>query len=145
MQHRFIKQFYLLIAALIMVGCSTISVFNQKGYEQATSLKVDALALMDKAIDPYADHEKEIKILKTELDKAYEYAKGRPQNSETTDQWLIIKSPERNSLGGFMKKWKQEKALMAGIITEAKILVSDGFDTVIELESGKRKPNEGKN
>jgi len=126
----------------LLAGCSTIGPFSQKGYEQATSLKAEALATMDKAIEPFSTQKQGVEALKLNVEKAYEYAKGRPQNEETTSQWEIIRDPSRNSLGGFLKRWEDSQALKRDFIQEAKELVSDGFDTVIELESGKRKPTD---
>lgn len=130
-------------AVILLAGCSTIAPFSQRAYEQATSLKVDALATMDKAAGPYASQKQSVDALKLNIEKAYEYAKGRPQNEETTGQWAIIKDPSRNSLGGFLKRWEDKSTLGEAFIQEAKGVVSDGFDSVIELESGKRKPTEG--
>lgn len=137
------RQFGWLVALVFMTGCSTIAPFSQKAYEQATSLKVEALATMDTASEPYANHKQSVDVLKINVEKAYEYAKGRPQNEESTKQWAIIKDPSRNSLGGFLKLWEDKSTLNNSFIQEAKGVVSDGFDYVIGLESGKRKPNEG--
>lgn len=136
-------QLAVIIAIGLLTGCSTISPFSQKAYEQATSLKVEALATMDKATDPFSSHQQAVEILKLNIEKAYEYAKGRPQNEDTTKQWAIIKDPSRNSLGGFLKRWEDKQTLTHAFIQEAKGLVSDGFDTVIELESGKHKTSDG--
>jgi hypothetical protein len=137
------RQFVWLTALVFLAGCYTIAPFSQKAYEQSTSLKVEALATMDKASEPYANQKQLVDALKLNVEKAYEYAKGRPQNEETTKQWLIIKDPSRHSLGGFLKRWEDKSTLDKTFIQEAKGVVSDGFDTIIELESGKRKPSEG--
>jgi hypothetical protein len=130
------------LALVMLAGCTTIGPFNQKAYEIATSLKVDALTTMGKAAEPFANQQKEVEALKMNMEKAYEYAKGRPKNEISANQWAIIINPSRNSLGGFLKRWEEESTLNSGFIEEAKKLVSDGFDTVIELESGKRKISE---
>jgi len=49
-----------------------ISTFDQYAYIQTTSLKVDALNLMDRATEDYTAHEQEVKAVLTKLDKAYE-------------------------------------------------------------------------
>ncbi|MCL6099013.1 MAG: hypothetical protein M1391_10600 [Bacteroidetes bacterium] len=132
-------QFKLLLIATLIVGCSSSAIFNQKAYEQATSLKVDVLNLMDKATGLYADNEKEINELKINVEKAYQYCLGLPNNDETIKQWEIIKDPERNSIMGFLKRWEAQKQLKRDFIDDAKSLVSDGFDQIIGLESGKVK------
>lgn len=135
------KYLYLsLIVAITIAGCTNLqALYNEKAYAQAVSLKIEALDLMDKATDPYEEHQESVDSLKKELSKAYEYAKGRPSNQESTRQWELMKDPERNLLGGFLHRWEQEGTLSTGFIDEAKDLISDAFDTIIELESGKRK------
>jgi hypothetical protein len=129
----------------VLMGCpNSITLYSPKAYEQATSLKVEALTLMDRATEPCTKHKAAIAALKIDLEKAYEYAKGLTKNEVTTAQWAIIKDPARNSLGGFLRRWEEKSSLDSTFIQEAKSLVADGFDAVIELESGKRKPGTAK-
>jgi len=130
------------IALALLASCSSISPFSQRAYEQATSLKAEALTTMDKATESFSSEKQTVEALKLNIEKAYEYAKGLPKNEDTANQWAIIKDPSRNSLGGFLKRWEDKQTLSKEFIQEAKRLVSDGFDTIIELESGKRKPAE---
>jgi len=133
------KHFALILSLITLTACATISPFSEQAYQQATSLKVDALALIDKASDPYPSHKSDVDTLILNIDKAYEYAKGRPKNEESTKQWAIIENPNGHSLGGFLKRWQDKNTIDAEEIEDAKNLVSDGFDTVIGLESGKIK------
>jgi hypothetical protein len=131
-----------LLVLLLVAACSTISPFNERAYEIATSAKVDALAITSLATEPFASHTAAVQALRLEIDKAYEYAKGRPQNDEAARQWAIIRDPQRNSLGGFLRRWEERGTLDPTFVQEAQGLIADGFDTVIELESGKRKQGE---
>ena len=133
---------YLFIVFSVLSGCSFISPYSQHAYEQATSLKVEALALMGKATEPYVKHEIAVEELMTKIEQAYEYAKGLPKNELSTQQWEILKSPDRNLLGGFLKRWKEKSTLSSVFIREAQGLVGNAFDTIIGLESGKIKPDE---
>ena len=63
-------------------------------------------------------------------------------NDISAQQWRILIDSERNLLGGFLARWKKESRLSATFVTEAKGLVSDVFDTIIGLESGKIKPDQ---
>ena len=140
----------LVARSLVVVGlalataCSTISPYDQAAYEHATSAKVDALALMDKATGNYSDHQKEIDALTTELDKAYEYDRGRLLNKITVAQWDILRDPNRNLVGGFLRMWKTKGSLSATFIAEKKTQISEAFDQIIQLESGKLKPSQVK-
>ena len=127
---------------LYFTGCgSGIALFNETAYQQATSLKVDALAMMDKATAPFEQNKSEVHALLAEVEKAYEYAKGRPKNEISTRQWAILKAPNRNLLGGFFKRWEDKSTLSRTFIDEAKQgLIAEAFDLIISLESGKIKP-----
>ena len=127
---------------LLSSSCATISTFSPAAYEQATSLKVDALTLMDKATDPFNGHGSEAEALSSRVEKAYEFAKGRPKDEVSTRQWAILKDPDRNLLGGFLKRWKEKSTLSSVFIAQAKGLVADAFDRIIGLESGKVKPQD---
>jgi hypothetical protein len=130
----------LLLMVLFLVGCPRhIAPYRPEAYEKATSLKVDALNLMDKATEPYAQHQAAADTLRSNLDKAYEDAKGIPQNEVATQLWAILKDPNRNLLGGFLAKWQKESVLKKPFIDEIKVQVGDAFDKIIALESGKSK------
>jgi hypothetical protein len=75
----------LLLMVLFLAGCPRhIAPYRPEAYEKATSLKVDALNLMDKATEPYAQHQAAADTLRLNLEKAYEDAKGIPQNELAT-------------------------------------------------------------
>jgi len=138
------------LVALFVVGtltaCGpTISQFNETAYQQATALKVESVRLMDAATEPYDEHADSVRALKKELDKALEYAKGRPRNEITTKQWEILIDADGNLLGGFLARWKQESTLNEVYVSEKKEQVREAFNTIIELESGKIKPGDVQN
>jgi hypothetical protein len=135
-----LRSVVLISASIALSACSLIAHYDQVAYEHATSAKVDTLALMDKATGSYDDHQKEIEALVLELNKAYEYDRGRALNKLTVAQWDILRDPNRNLVGGFLKLWKTKGSLGATFIAEKKQQVSDAFDQIIALESGKSKP-----
>jgi hypothetical protein len=126
-----------------MIGCA-ISPYSETAYQNATSLKVDSLNLVDKAVEDYSAHQSEVADLSTKLQKAYEYAKGLPNNEIVTQQWQIMLAPDRHLLGGLLKEWKEQSKLSSVFVTEEKGQISDGFDQIIGLESGKVKPSDVK-
>ena len=128
----------LLFLLVIGTGCvSSISPFSHIAYEMAVDLKVDALDLMDMAELNHGDHTKQITQLKNRMRKAYEFANGRPKNELSSQQWDILISADHHLLGGFLDRWEKEGALGRGFIVESKALISDAFDSIISLESGK--------
>ena len=71
------------------------------------------------------------------MQKAFEFALGRPKNSYSTEQWRIMNDSERHLLGGFLRRWEEESSLSRSFIVEAKTIVAHSFDAIIGLESGK--------
>jgi hypothetical protein len=127
-----------------VASCSTISTYDQAAYEHATSVKVDTLALIDKATESYSAYETKIIAVRTELQKAYEYDLGRPLNKITVTQWAILLDPERDLVGGFLKMWKSKGSVGATFVTAKKKQIGEAFDQIIGLESGKIKPSQVK-
>lgn len=132
----------ILALTMLLLSCSSIALYDQYAYTQATSLKVDALTLMDMATDDFSNHGDAVNQFQIKLEKAYEYEKGRPKNEISTEMWELLKNPDGNLLGGFIKRWRDEKNLSKGFIDEAKKLVARGFDLIAGLESEKLKPEE---
>ena len=124
----------------LLGGCTLIARYDRVAYEHATSAKVDTLALMGKAIGSYNEHEKEVEALILELDKAYEYDRGRQLNKITVAQWDLLRDPDRNLVGGFLKMWKAKGTLSVTFVAEKRKQIGDAFDQIIQLESGKPRP-----
>lgn len=139
----FRKTKLLLLVAIVISGCApSISQFNETAYRQAVQLKVQSLALVNKATEPYAGYAEKAETLRQDLQTAYEYAKGRPNNNLSTQQWEIMIDPERNLVGGLLARWEEEGSLSPVFVREFRGVISDAFDTIIGLESGKIKPEE---
>lgn len=143
------RHYYLIIISFIsFYGCSllspTISTYDQYGYTQTTSIKVDAMNLMDMATENYQSHQKEIVEVQSNIQKIYEYEKHRPKNDPTIKQWEILTDSSR-IFGRFISKWKNEKILGKVYIEEKKKNVAFVFDQIAELESKKIKPADIKN
>ena len=129
----------LLLLLLSFVGCSSISTFDQHAYIQTTSLKVDALNLMTQATDSFSIHAKNVAELKTNLQKVYEYERNRPKNEVTVKMWDLLLNSDGHLLGGFLKRWEDKSVLGATFVNEEKKIISDAFDQIAGLESGKIK------
>jgi hypothetical protein len=132
--------FTVIIVLSTLSGCKPLmSTFDQAAYSQVISLKVDALALMDKSGDDYSSHTTDISALQLELDKAVEYDKHRPNNLITNEQWAILSDPNGHLLGGFLAKWKKDGKESTVYVTDKKKQIGDSFDQIAELEIKKLK------
>jgi hypothetical protein len=144
---RRIQQLLLSVSFLLFNwGCgSSIALFDQYAYTQATSIKVNVLNVMDHAVDEYSAHQQEIMQVNTEIQKMIEYEKHRPKDSITTRMWQLMNDPGRHLYGGFIVRWKKQGHLRQAAIVDAKVLIGLSFDQIAELESGKLKPSQLKN
>ncbi|MBE7171983.1 MAG: hypothetical protein INR73_15460 [Williamsia sp.] len=129
----------LVLACCWLAACSTISKFDQYSYTQSTSLKVDALNVMNQATEPYSQHQTEVAKVRLDLDKMYEYQKNRPKNEITEKMWGVLRDTSGHLFGGFVKRWQREGKLDQVFVQEARILVGESFDQISQLESGKIK------
>jgi hypothetical protein len=139
MVHRYLVLWPLLLVTLSGGCASTVAEYDRVAYQQAVALKVESVALMDKAVGPYSDHEASVDALLVKLEKAYEYDKGRPKNEAVTKQWEILRDPNRHLLGYFLQRWKNEGQLSAVYVAGQKTNVSLAYDQIIGLLSGQIK------
>jgi hypothetical protein len=134
----------LLVLSILLTafGCATISQFDQYAYTQVTSLKVDALQVMDLAADDFEPHAGEVKELSANLQKIYEYEKNRPKNEISVKQWEKLLNEDGHLLGGFIHKWQTEGKQSQAFINEMKKIIAPAFDQIAQLESKKIKPSD---
>lgn len=121
-----------------VAGCApAIAPYSPAAYELAVDAKVDALRLMDVAEYAAVDEKRRIDTMLRDLDRAYEFALGRPRNEYSTKQWELMRDPEGHLLGGFITRWQHQEHLSASFIAAARPLIEQAFDAIIGLESGK--------
>lgn len=140
--NRMSKQLLLLSFFIAFWACATISQFDQYAYVQTTSLKVDALSVMDLATDDFDQHKDEVLQLTSGLQKIYEYEKNRPKNEITVKMWEKMLNEDDHLLGGFLLKWKTQGQQSKVFIEEAKKIIGPAFDQIAQLESKKIKPSD---
>ena len=133
----------LVLIALLAFGaaCAThlISPYSETAYSMAVSLKVDALELVALGSEPFDGHRAEVAALRRQAKKNLEYAKGRPNNEDTAQQWEILLDPSGALLGGYLARWEREKTLGAEFAAEKVKQIGKAFDEIIRLESHKSK------
>jgi hypothetical protein len=131
------------LLVLFLAACSPlIGSYSPTAYENATSLKAETLALMDKADEPFANHRVEVEQHMIELQKAYEFVRGVPSNSISAMQWEILIKRDGDLFGKFVKRWEERSTLSKVLIEEFKKLVADAFDEIICLEANKQTASE---
>jgi hypothetical protein len=142
-KNKFKKLPYLLsfVAVAIFWGCNilgpTIASYDQYAYTQTTSLKVDALNLMDSAVYDYQSEVKNVATVKLNIQKLYEYDKNRGKNGITVKQWQILMDTNGHLFGGFLIRWRNSGKLKKPFIDNVKALVDSSFSQIAKLESRK--------
>jgi hypothetical protein len=124
----------------LLAACTPlIGPYSPVAYQNATSLKAETLALLDKATEPYDAHKGEVDKLFVDSAKAYEFVKGIPSNSISAKQWEILIRKDGDLLGRFFTRWRERGKLAPELITEYKKLAGDAFDEIICLEANKKE------
>lgn len=127
---------------ILSAGCATISRFDEYAYTQVTSLKVDALSVMDSATTPYPQHATQARQVMTALSKMYEYEQNRPKDKITVQMYRLMNDTSGHLFGGFVKRWEKSKTIDQAFINESKIIIGAAFDQISQLESGKIRPSQ---
>lgn len=131
---------YVWILLFALLGCSpTIALYDQYAYTQATSLKVDMQNLASESSTiTYADAKTDIDKVNVELQKAYEYNKGRDKNSLSAKQYSILIS-DAHFYKTFLNNWKKKGMENAALAEDVSKQIGNLMDQIIKLENGKNK------
>lgn len=134
----------LLLAFFLLTGCTNIAFYDQAAYANAVDLKVDTLALMELAVSPYSSQTAKIESVNLQMQKAYEYDRGRPMNETTVQLWdVLLKTdpahPENGLWPRFLERWRKNGTLSPVVISDKKEHIATAFNAIIALESGKNR------
>ncbi|MCU0608060.1 MAG: hypothetical protein MUF78_11760 [Candidatus Edwardsbacteria bacterium] len=128
----------LIISLSALATCAPrIAWYSPAAYATAVDLKVETRALALKAAEPYAGHAAAVDALLLKLEKAFEYARGIPDNQLAARQWEIIRAPQGELAGGFFRQWKEQGALDPAFVAEKARQIDLAFDQIIGLEGSK--------
>jgi len=132
--------YVVLVFILAFHSCGRlIAPYNQYSYERAIEIKQQSLALLEKATQPYEEYAEQVEGLFIDLKVMLEYVRGIPKNELTVEQWEIMANPDGYLLGGMLMRWKEQGTLSGVFIEEAQSQISEGFDSIINLEREKLK------
>lgn len=138
------KSLFVMAFVLTLSSCQSLktAIFDQYSYQQAISIKVESLNLMDDATQSYDSFETEVEDLMLELQKMVEYEKNKPDNEVSYAMWKVLANTDKNLLSGFFKRWKDDGQLSKVFTDEAKLQISEALDLIIKYEAQKNKTNE---
>ena len=131
------QSIFLLLLLCTLGGCVTTARFDQYAYIQTTSIKVDALNVMDLATEDFSLHKDEVKQVVTTINKVYEYERNRKSNEITLKLWDKMRDTSGHLFMGFVERWKKNGKLRPVLIQESEKQVGEAFDVIAQFESKK--------
>lgn len=132
---------YWLLWLLTLSGCVNLPGYDQRAYENATSLKPKTLALLEKSKipDSYDGNEEKAEELLIELRAAFEYANGIEYNNEAARNWRDLIGSDDEMIVGWLTVWKAQGQVSPAAADALAEQLAEGFDTIICLEANKRQ------
>jgi hypothetical protein len=136
----FMRALVAVILCSALCGCgSLISEYSIEAYKNATTLKAETLALVDKSTSDYSRNAKDVDELTTKINAAYEFSAGLPSNELSARQWDILRDPNGNLYGGFVKRWKTSGRVSPAYRDEKRDQLGQAFNYIICLEANKKE------
>lgn len=137
----------LLACLLVLPSCTS---FNQASLDEMQRLKTKTVDLVDKATEPFADHQTEVAGLTKELNDAYKADLARTNNAAVIKQWEVLtvvnpNAPENGIVPRFFALWEKQGKISATSINGRngrpgeKARISKAFDLLSATESAKKK------
>lgn len=128
------------VVALVLAGCQQlIGDYSLEAYKNATMLKAETAALVDKSSQPFASVVKDVDAHTTKLNAAYEYSAGLPNNQLSSQQWKILIDPNGGLYGEFLNNWRTNRTTKPFYREEKKKQLNRAFDEIICLEANKQE------
>lgn len=123
------------LLAISLAACTPFAgAYSEQAYLNATSLKARSLALVAVSDQPYSAHGDDVAEVLTDIDAAYEYARGLPRNEIVTEQWRLIRDPGAGLVGAFAADWRRRGQFNPAVRDEYAGEIAIAFDTLICVE-----------
>jgi hypothetical protein len=125
--------------AIALASCTPFAgPFSEQAYRNATSLKARSLALVAASGEQFVVQRQEVTALLTDIDAAYEYARGLPRNEVVTEQWRLIRDPRAGLVGTFAVEWERQGSFGSVFRQEFSGEIAFAFNTLICVETTKK-------
>ena len=127
----------LLLALIFTSGCA-LAPYSQESVDTAVELRDQSAAVMALAVQPFVDYEDSVALLRSRLNAALTVERGRPDNWESVQQWILLTKPEGSLLGGFLSRWEATGSLGQLFVNAKRTQVMRAFAIIIATEEAKR-------
>jgi hypothetical protein len=131
----------LVVVGFLLAACTSLPVgeYSLQAYENATTLKAETLALVAKSGQPFSANREAVEALSVKIDAAYEFAAGTSKDSPSALQWQLMRDPNVNLFGGFVRYWQKRGTLKPTMRQQTADQMSAAFDHIICLEANKKE------
>lgn len=120
-----------------LISCAPV--YSPYIYDQTAELKMQSLAIMNKANEPYSRYESRIDLLKVDLESLFQQEKMRRHNAVKIKQWDLLLAPDGYLLNGSFSKWQRDTVMSEEFISLQRKLVGEAFDLMQETEKQRYK------
>ena len=136
----FVPLGFLLAVAIVLSSCQgmKVSSYDPAAHQNAIALKAETLALLAMSSEPFATHKDAVVGLNAKVEAAYQVAAATPGNELVAREWQILKDPDRDLYGGFVKRWETSGKLSNAFRENFTGQVGEAFDMIICLEAAKK-------
>ena len=132
------------ISSISFHSCTPSIFYDAEAYNACQELKTEALNVMGMATNSFSDHKDDVERLTDRIDAHIDYERNRGEkNTKIVEMWNLLMDPSSNLLGGFLQRWEDRGKLSNGFVTEAKNIVSNNFDKILNLENGRKRQSLG--
>ena len=141
MSYKVVQRSVLALCLLWLTACVNLAGYDQRAYENATSLKPRTLAMVEKSKlgNSYQGNVAAAENLMIQLQAAFEYANGIEHNNEAAKNWRDLIGDEEQMITAWMTRWKTDGQVNPTLASELRSQFAEGFDIIICLEANKRQ------
>ncbi len=125
-----------LVAGCLLSGCAPR--YSPYVYDETARLKKQSLALVDKAVEPYAKQEAKVEALKLDLSALVQQEQARKRNAAKVKQWQLLLNEQGHLLGGFLVKWQKDTVLNEVFVRLAESQIEQAFEVIQATEKDRR-------
>ncbi|MEM7281021.1 MAG: hypothetical protein AAF438_05275 [Pseudomonadota bacterium] len=141
MSHTFVRRLILAFLLSCLTACVNLAGYDQRAYENATSLKPRTIAMVEKSkiAGSFVANEAAVERLMIDLEAAFEYANGIEYNNEAAKNWRDLIGNEERMVTAWAVRWDRQGQVGPALANELKLQFAEAFDIIICLEANKRQ------
>jgi hypothetical protein len=131
------KTLFYCICILLLSACAPV--YSPYIYDQTAELKIQSLAIINKATESFEKNKLKIELLKSDLESIQLQEQMRKHNNIKVKQWNLLLDPKGYLLYGTLNKWQRDTTMTEEFINLQRKLLGEAFDLIQETEKQRLK------